>query len=170
MVRGLFPYLPWIIAGDFNAILDLSEKRGGNARLEPSSIFLWDNMSALNLMDIKPSNGQFTWNNRRVGDRCIAERLDRFMVSFFWVGGLWSSSSEILDWRGSDHWPIKLVISSARLPQKSLFKFQLMWLRDPDLYGCIVEWWKNGRPAFGTAMYIFAKLLQYVKYHLKQWN
>ena len=39
-VHGLFPYLPWIIAGDFNAILDLSEKRGGVARLEPSSMLL----------------------------------------------------------------------------------------------------------------------------------
>ncbi|XP_059066340.1 uncharacterized protein LOC131061549 [Cryptomeria japonica] len=166
----LFPYLPWIVAGDFNAILDLTEKRGGNTRLDPSSFLLRDNISALNLVDIKPSNGRFTWNNRREGDRCIAERLDRFMVSYFWVGGLWSSSSEILDWRGSDHWPIKLVTSSARLPQKPPFKFQLMWLRDPDLYGCVAEWWQVGRPTFGTAMYVFAKLLQYVKYQLKRWN
>ena len=169
-VRGLFPYLPWIIAGDFNPILDLSEKWGGIARLEPSSVLLRDNISALNLVDIKPSNGQFTWNNRRIGDSCIAERLERFMVSYFWVGGLWSSKSEILDWRGLDHWPIKLAISSNRPPQKSPFKFQLMWLRDPDLYGCVAEWWRVGRPAFGTAMYIFAKLLQYVKYQLKRWN
>ena len=127
-------------------------------------------MTALNLVDIKPSNGQYTWNNRRVGDSCIAERLDRFLVSCFWVGGLWSSNSEILDWRGSDHWPIKLIISSACLPQKLSFKFQLMWLKDPDLYGCVAEWWKDDRPAFGTAMYTFAKLLQYVKYQLKRWN
>ena len=80
-------------------------------------------MLALNIVDIKPSNGQFTLNNRRVGDRCIAERLGFFMVSYFWVGGFWSPSSKILDWRGSDHWPIMLVISSARLPQKTLFKF-----------------------------------------------
>ena len=66
LVCSLFPYLPWIIARDFNAILDLTEKLGGNARLEPSSILLRDNMSTLNLVDIKPSNGQFTWNNRRV--------------------------------------------------------------------------------------------------------
>ena len=49
LVCSLFPYLPWIIVGDFNAILDLTEKRGGNARLEPSSTFLRDNMLALNL-------------------------------------------------------------------------------------------------------------------------
>ena len=40
LVHSLFPYLQWIIAGDFNDILDLSKKWGGNARLEPSSIFL----------------------------------------------------------------------------------------------------------------------------------
>ena len=26
LVRSLFPYLAWIVAGDFNAILDLTEK------------------------------------------------------------------------------------------------------------------------------------------------
>ena len=77
--------------------MDLTEKRGGNARLEPSSTFLRYNISALNLVDIKPSNGHFTKNNRRVGDKGIVERLDRFMVSYFWEGGLWSSSLEILD-------------------------------------------------------------------------
>ena len=45
-----------------------------------------------------------------------------------------------------------------------------MWLRGPDLYDCIAKWWKDGRPAFGTAMYIFSKLLQFVKYQLKRWN
>ncbi len=79
-------------------------------------MLLQDNISTLNLVDIKPSNGHFTWNNQRAGDSCIAERLDRFMVSYFWVGGWWSSKSEIIDWRGSDHWPIKLAISSSRLP------------------------------------------------------
>ena len=113
LVRSLFPYLPWIIAGDFNAITDLAEKRGGNARLEPSAMLFRDNISSLNLVDIKPSNGQFTWNNKRVGDSCIVKRLNHFMISYFWVGGLWSSSSKILDWRGSNHWPIKLVISST---------------------------------------------------------
>ena len=45
-----------------------------------------------------------------------------------------------------------------------------MWLRNPDLYGCVAKWWQLGRPPFGTAMYVFAKLLQFVKYQLKRWN
>ena len=53
---------------------------------------------------------------------------------------------------------------------KPSFSFQIMWLRDSSLYDLVSEWWKKGRPAFGTSMYVFAKLLQYVKYELKKWN
>ncbi|XP_057812846.2 uncharacterized protein LOC131026858 [Cryptomeria japonica] len=45
------------VKSDFNAILELCEKKGGVKRLEPSSILLWDSISDLNLVDIKPSNG-----------------------------------------------------------------------------------------------------------------
>lgn len=86
-VRSMAPYLSWILAGDFNAISELAEKWGGIARLEAFALLLQDNIAALNLVDIKPTNGQFTWNNQRVGESCIAERLDHFLVSCFWVGG-----------------------------------------------------------------------------------
>ena len=170
LIRSMLPFHPWILAGDFNAICEIAEKWGGHGRLEPSALLLQDNINFLNLVDIKPINGQFTWNNRRSGEFCIAERLDRFLVSCYWIGGLHSSCSEILDWRGSDHWPIKLSIASSRVLRKPSFRFQLMWLRDSSLYDLVSDWWKKGRPAYGTSMYIFAKLLQHVKFELKRWN
>jgi hypothetical protein len=33
------------------------------------------------MVDIKTSNGQFTWNNKRINQHQIATRLDRFLVS-----------------------------------------------------------------------------------------
>lgn len=45
-------------------------------RLEPSSFLFWNSISSLHLVDINPGNGLFTWNNRRVGEYWIAERLD----------------------------------------------------------------------------------------------
>ncbi|XP_059076969.1 uncharacterized protein LOC131876167 [Cryptomeria japonica] len=170
LVRSMAPFHPWIMAGDFNAICELAEKRGGSGRLEPSALLLRDSINSLNLIDIKPSKGQFTWNNHRVGDYCIVERLDRFLVSCYWVGGMWSSYSKILDWKGSDHWPIKLIIDSTCAPRTPSFRFQLMWLRDPSLKDYVAEWWRSGRPAYGMAMYIFSKRLQHVKYQLKHWN
>lgn len=82
-VRSLDPFLPWIVAGDFNVVTSLEEKRGGISRLGPSSSMLRDNISHLNLIDVKPGSGTFTWNNRRCGTKAISERLDRFLVSCF---------------------------------------------------------------------------------------
>lgn len=66
-------------------------------------IFFHENVDFLNLIDIKPSNGIFTWNNRHCGDEAISERLDRFLVSFFWIGGNLSTTSAIIDNRGSNY-------------------------------------------------------------------
>lgn len=63
-VRSCAPYLPWILAGDFNAMLCLEEKRGGLPRLGPASELFRSTMDSLALVDVKPSNGIFTWNNR----------------------------------------------------------------------------------------------------------
>lgn len=75
-VRSLAPYHLWVMAGNFNAIVELSEKRGGIPRLDPSALLFRDSISELNLINVFPSNGRFTWNNRRIGESCVAERLD----------------------------------------------------------------------------------------------
>ena len=40
-----------------------------------------DLIETLDLIDVTTSNGIFTWNNKRDGDRGIACRLDRFLIS-----------------------------------------------------------------------------------------
>ena len=87
------PFLPWIVARDFNAITNLEEKRGGIARLGPSSTMLKDNIGFLNLIDVKPGSRIFTWNNRRSGKQAISERLDWFLVSYFWLETRWFTTS-----------------------------------------------------------------------------
>ncbi|XP_059064615.1 uncharacterized protein LOC131856729 [Cryptomeria japonica] len=140
-VRSCAPFLPWILAGDFNAVLSLEEKRGGLPRLGPSSDMFRTNVDSLALMDVKPSNGIFTWNNRWSGPEVIAQRLDHFLVSCSWVRGSLVICSEILDWRGSNHWPIKFSTSAFPNPKNPPFKFQLMWLRDPSLGDLVAQWW-----------------------------
>ena len=169
-IRSLDPFLPWIMAGDFNAVINLEEKRGGLPRLDQSSNLLREMIGSLVLIDVKPNNGVFTWNNRRCGGEAISERLDRFLVSCYWMDNRWVTSSEILDWRGSDHWPVKLSITPYRVTKNPSFKFQLMWLRDLSLPDLMVDWWYEGMPDHGTAMYTFSKRLQHVKYRLKRWN
>ena len=80
-------------------------------------------MDVLFVIDVKPLNGVFTWNNRRSGQEAISERLDKFLVSCYWVGSGLITSSEILDWRGSDHWPIKFSSSPIALSMNPSFRF-----------------------------------------------
>ena len=122
------PYFPQILGGDFNSILSLEEKTGGWARLCPTSNIFKTQVDVLSIIDVKPSNGVFTWNNRQSGQEAISERLDRFLVSCYWVGNGLITSSKILDWRGSDHWPIKFSSSPIALPKNPSFRFHLMWL------------------------------------------
>lgn len=58
-IQSLAPFHPWILASDLNSIVNLEEKRGVEI-LEPSSILIRDNMSFMNLVDIKSSNGILT--------------------------------------------------------------------------------------------------------------
>lgn len=73
-----------IIGGDFNAIKNSKEKRGG---IIPSMKVMedFDNFITENdLFEVATSNGMFSWNNRRVGFLQIKERLDRFLLVEAW--------------------------------------------------------------------------------------
>ena len=72
---------PWIIGGDFNMIRSLEEKKGGVRTISAATNLFNEFIEELNLVDIGTTNGMFTWQNKRTGDRQIASRLDRFLVS-----------------------------------------------------------------------------------------
>jgi exonuclease III len=73
--------LHWILAGDFNIIMTLAEKKGGTGRLdryvEDFSYFI----DTVEMVDIRTNNGQFTWNNKQINQHQVVTRLDKFLVS-----------------------------------------------------------------------------------------
>ncbi|XP_057834369.1 uncharacterized protein LOC131044904 [Cryptomeria japonica] len=74
-----------VVVGDFNALLDLDEKKGGlrmsNKIMEDFRDFVMQNQ----LMDVVPKNGTFTWMNRRGNFAHISERLDRHLIGESWL-------------------------------------------------------------------------------------
>lgn len=72
-----------IMAGDFNALLELDDKVGGLKKytqvMEDFRLFIDD----MRVMDIVPKNGKFTWTNKRHNFLNISERLDRFFAGKF---------------------------------------------------------------------------------------
>ncbi|KAL5842737.1 hypothetical protein ACOSQ3_013340 [Xanthoceras sorbifolium] len=82
-LHGMYQ-LPWLVAGDFNEILEESEKQGGVIR----ALILMSNfrgaLDSCGLEDLGFSEPRFTWSNRRDGDNLILERLDRCVGNFEW--------------------------------------------------------------------------------------
>ncbi|XP_059068896.1 uncharacterized protein LOC131859315 [Cryptomeria japonica] len=95
-----------VVVGDFNALLDLDEKKGGlrmsNKIMEDFRDFVMQN----HLMDVVPKNGTFTWMNRRAKFAHISERLDRHLIGESWLESSFQGSIQGIDDNG---WPIKKV-------------------------------------------------------------
>lgn len=160
---------PIILGGDFNSILSLDEKVGGNQHLSLSSIEfkLW--IDKLSLLEIPLNNGIFTWNNRRNEDNYIAEKLDRFFIagniSFYNK----DFQSSILPFAGSDHYPICLEISEPSKPHRNPFKCEKMWFQDPKFLELIKTWWTQAK-FVGSKMFIFISKLKLLKENILKWN
>lgn len=74
-------FLPWLCFGDFNEILHLNEKKGGNVREVNMISDFRDAIQECGLTDLGCKGRTFTWSNRRYGLNFIEERLDRFLYN-----------------------------------------------------------------------------------------
>ncbi|XP_059070613.1 uncharacterized protein LOC131068907 [Cryptomeria japonica] len=92
--------------GDLNAILELSDKLGGNGEI-PTNLAHFQNFVTENgLREIKSKEGHFTWSNCRITGQHVAEKLDRCPFKFekMWlrdqnlrdlINGWWSGAPEV---------------------------------------------------------------------------
>ena len=79
-LASLFNYL-WLCFGDFNEILNLNEKLGGNDQNLNMVVDFREAMNDCNLVDLGCKGYPFTWSNKIYGPHLIEERLDRFLRS-----------------------------------------------------------------------------------------
>ena len=84
-------------------ITSLNEKKGGRRFLNVEDLLFKTLIEDIKLVDLPVSEGFFTWNNKRGGDKLITSRLDKFLVSenFLEMGGL--LTTKVLPLAGSDH-------------------------------------------------------------------
>ncbi|PON70693.1 Endonuclease/exonuclease/phosphatase [Trema orientale] len=67
--------LPWLLGGDLNEILCISEKEGGSSRCSSSMLNFWQLLDNCRLQDIRFSGPIFTWNNR-----VLLLRLEKILI------------------------------------------------------------------------------------------
>lgn len=70
---------PVIIGGDFNTIVRLDERSGGNGRLSQNSLTFGNWINDTSLIDMGFSGNQFTWKRGKSASTFVAKRLDRVL-------------------------------------------------------------------------------------------
>jgi hypothetical protein len=129
MTKRGFGDMIWCLTGDFNSVLDPSERRGvtvnmaNNHTTEMREFSLF--MEELELVDLPITGRQFTWFH---SNGFTMSRLDRVMVSTDWPR-FWGNPTVWVGPRDvSDHCPLILRYDTADWGPKP-FRFNNFWLK-----------------------------------------
>lgn len=160
----------FILGGDFNMITSLLEKKGGLRKLNRDGEVFISFIDNAGLVNVHPKHGQFTWNNRRGGERLISSRLDRFLISESFILDGKTVESNILPSGGSDHWPISLAVELQGTPRNKPFRFEKFWIEHPNFLTMVEKWWSEPLEVAGSKMFNLQMKLKHIKLKLKDWN
>jgi hypothetical protein len=155
------------VAGDLNVTLSQVEKKGGSIVRDPAREWVEDLISDWELEDIIPTNGKFTWSNRRLGPGHIAARLDRFLVqsSFLSLGLL--ATSKVLPHSTSDHKPVSLSLFPPSTLGPLPFRFCPSWAHHENFQSLVLRSWNLS--VSGSPFFVWEEKLRNLKLNLKLW-
>jgi len=119
---------PWIVGGDFNAVLNGEEKIGGIPVTAADVEDFQTCIGSSDLSQISFKGSPFTWWNGRAGEDCIFERLDRIFQNTKFQRLFSQSEVEHLPRTGSDHAPLLLCCENKVNKVRKSFKFLKFWV------------------------------------------
>ncbi|KAL0448194.1 UNVERIFIED_CONTAM: LINE-1 reverse transcriptase [Sesamum latifolium] len=150
--------VPWLVCGDFNAVLDDSEICGTAGDTRQSMEEFQGCLVNSGLLTL-PMQG-FTWHNCSYDARSLWKRLDRMVCNDRWLerwpDGVYVSLSP----RTSDHSPLVLK-GSSKLPRASVFRFDNYLAQSPGFIPEVQNVWRHG--IMGTRMYAVTRKLKALK-------
>ncbi|XP_026383358.1 uncharacterized protein LOC113278839 [Papaver somniferum] len=143
---------PWLLLGDFNFILNVSEKQGGIPENSLASDFIKNSLSMLNMHDVFSFGNPFTWCNRRFKNpsELIFEKLDRGFINDNWVSLLPQTRVTNLGRVFSNHCPILLQCFHSTDKLAIPFKYFKCWQANPEFKDILVNSWKKLRNMYNT--------------------
>ncbi|CAM8996214.1 unnamed protein product [Rhodiola kirilowii] len=155
--------LPWCVFGDFNEILQYSETTSRIAHRRCSMEQFQETLNSCDLFDLGFRGHKFTFSNRRQGENEVKCRLDRVLANSAWQTLFPNSIVQHLVAHHSDHSPILLKWVPGLKGGDKLFRFESMWMRDPNLKKIVNESWSESQG-------ILLDKLDELKVRISDWN
>jgi hypothetical protein len=133
---------PLLCIGDFNHVLDQSEKLRGGPVASSSHCPFKHFIDHHGLLDLGFVGNPFTWSNNRKGLETIKERLDKGLASIDWIHLHPEFSLLHIPATHSDHNPISLNTNFSSACLSRPFRFEEFWTKDPTCGIVIAAAWK----------------------------
>ncbi|CAA7045270.1 unnamed protein product [Microthlaspi erraticum] len=139
---GLSRDKPWFLTGDFNEILDNTEKSGGQQRTEASFGNFREFISQSDLFDLQHTGNFLSWRGTRYS-HLIHCRLDRAMANGMWLDLYPTSRCRYLNFEGSDHRPILSEFQPEKKKKRSIFRYDRAMRHNPEITNLVKETWNK---------------------------
>ncbi|XP_060202973.1 uncharacterized protein LOC132631415 [Lycium barbarum] len=158
----------WCIGGDFNVILEPSEKIGGKIH---RAYKIFDFAACMNRCGLENAGfvgSNYTWcNNRRPGKR-IWKRLDRIIINGNWLQRFNNVTVRHLSRTGSDHRPLLLKCYDSNNNAIKHFRFRYFWVEQPGFMDLVGQDWQI--EVKGNPMWILQQKLKRLGKRLSKWS
>lgn len=121
---------PVIIGGDFNTIVRIDERTGGNGRLSSDSLAFGNWINEMLLIDMGFKGNQFTWKRGNEERFFVAKRLDRILCCAHTRLNWQEATVTHLPFVSSDHsaMHLQLVPEMKGNASRRPFRFEAAWL------------------------------------------
>ncbi|KAJ4841656.1 hypothetical protein Tsubulata_010983 [Turnera subulata] len=132
---------PWILAGDFNALLSTNKMTGGRHKGSKVGDEQFQHCVAdSELIDLGFARPIFTWHRGS-----LMKRLDRALCNISWLQVYEKTAVFHLPFLGSDHRPLLIRLTEEHQKGKKPhnFHFQVPWITHEDFPRFVRENWKD---------------------------
>ncbi|XP_074305080.1 uncharacterized protein LOC141640018 [Silene latifolia] len=158
---------PWVVAGDFNTVINPLERLGGNTKPCDMDEFI-DCIANCGLTDIHTTGAFYTWTNKQETLKRVYSRLDRFLVNQDWAQQFPNMTAHFYPSGYFDHCPCVVSDNQLDAIRKANFKYFNMWSKTPPFLTTVQEEWQKSYS--GYPMYCVTRKLKALKGKLKELN
>ncbi|XP_062076194.1 uncharacterized protein LOC133780513 [Humulus lupulus] len=163
-----FPAIPWIVAGEFNAVFEGTDRVGGRtiSVIELEDAQKW---RALGLVDeLRSTGSHYTWTKKQDNENRIYSKLDRVFKNEEWLD-LFPQAEAIFNWDLlSDH--CYCIIKSGATVNCGIkpFRFFNMWTDHVSFKDTVLQSWN--KPIKGAGLVQIFRKLSRLKVVLRKFN
>lgn len=122
---------PLVMGGDFNTIVRLDKREGGNGRLLTDSVAFGEWIQDLSLIDMGFHGNKYTWRRGRFENTFVAKRLDRVLCCAHARLKWQEANVTHLPFLASDHSPLYVQLSPGLRgnEKRRPFRLEAAWLQ-----------------------------------------